>query len=371
MINKKKLHEVDCKKFKYSGVNEFPHNSSKLILDESLFKNVRTLNEYYYPAKEKYTAVINGEEVKFSRVWGGHRFTDEECDSLVKGDTITITISNSHRPYSVVDVVGKLEAQIYNGHSFTGFKADKFINNRSDKQELEQTLDFPLGIDISELKAKIEDDIHKAHTSTEYEITSFYICEQFDNTDFYCLDISAVGSKALSVIVVVQYDKVVDYLENKGSWAQTLKKSKYGNKYTQTTKLRDDAIFQKQKEEIEERDKAIIDEVRSWVWETVYLDDYLYQFPEVGKQLEVWLRDNVKHFNDDTELFKYKTKPDYRFDSSDVGVSAFYIAPIIKRLPKEFIVNYFSGPAGYSNVVSASSVDKIIEPEAKYVIMTT
>jgi len=68
--------------------------------------------------KEKYTGSWNGEEVSFSREWGGHRFSDEECSQLLNGDKITITSSKGRK------FTGTLAKQTFRGREFIGFKAD-------------------------------------------------------------------------------------------------------------------------------------------------------------------------------------------------------------------------------------------------------
>jgi DNA topoisomerase-3 len=64
-----------------------------------------------------------GKEVTFKRIWGGHRFTDEEVADLLAGKEIMLEglKSSSGREYSVK---GKLARQTYNGRKYVGFKAD-------------------------------------------------------------------------------------------------------------------------------------------------------------------------------------------------------------------------------------------------------
>ena len=71
--------------------------------------------------KEKYTGMFKGKEVTFSRVWGGYRFSDEECEALLAGDEITLNDlqSKSGKTYGVV---GKLAQQTFRGKKFYGFK---------------------------------------------------------------------------------------------------------------------------------------------------------------------------------------------------------------------------------------------------------
>lgn len=77
------------------------------------------------PEKEKCTGTFEGEEVTFGRVWGGHRFTDDECERLLDGEEITVSglVSKQGKPYSVK---GKLSKQSYEGHEFYGFEKTGF-----------------------------------------------------------------------------------------------------------------------------------------------------------------------------------------------------------------------------------------------------
>ena len=68
--------------------------------------------------KEKYSGKWNGGDVSFTRVWGGHRFTDEECEKLLNGEIIEITSSKGRK------FKGSLAKQTFRGNEFVGFKAD-------------------------------------------------------------------------------------------------------------------------------------------------------------------------------------------------------------------------------------------------------
>lgn len=80
-----------------------------------------------FEEKEKYEGTWNGKHVKFSRTWGGYRFTDEECEALCNGDEIEIfgLKSKAGKEYGVR---GKLSEQSYNGHKYVGFKNMGFAN---------------------------------------------------------------------------------------------------------------------------------------------------------------------------------------------------------------------------------------------------
>lgn len=78
--------------------------------------------------KEKHEGVWaeTGTVTRFNRVWGGHRFTEEECIDLLAGREITFeATSGSGDPYPVS---GKLAAQTFKtggkSYDFIGFKPD-------------------------------------------------------------------------------------------------------------------------------------------------------------------------------------------------------------------------------------------------------
>lgn len=70
---------------------------------------------------ERFTGKWNGKDVKVKRIWGGHRFTDEEVQCLLDGGTIVFDAvsKNTGNPYKAK---GRLEEQSYEGRNFIGFK---------------------------------------------------------------------------------------------------------------------------------------------------------------------------------------------------------------------------------------------------------
>lgn len=82
---------------------------------------------------EKYEGTWEGNTVKFKKVWGGHEFTDEECEKLCNGEEIEIeAVSKDGKPYKCK---GKLENQVFekDGKKFkyVGFKMSEFVNSSS------------------------------------------------------------------------------------------------------------------------------------------------------------------------------------------------------------------------------------------------
>lgn len=76
--------------------------------------------------KEKYEGIWNGKTVKFTREWSGHRFTDEECEALLRGEEIEVYGLKSAKTGNTYGVKGKLTEQEYNGNKFVGFERTGF-----------------------------------------------------------------------------------------------------------------------------------------------------------------------------------------------------------------------------------------------------
>ena len=85
------------------------------------------------PVKEKYEGTWKGKPVRFTREWGGHKFTDEECEKLCAGEEIVVDglVSKDGKKYAIT---GKLSNQTYNGRKFVGFERTGFAN--SNKPEI-------------------------------------------------------------------------------------------------------------------------------------------------------------------------------------------------------------------------------------------
>lgn len=83
-----------------------------------------------YEVKEKYEGTWNGKEVKFTRTWGGHTFTDEECEELLAGKEIEV-LGLKSKTGNEYGVTGKLTKQSFNGHSYVGFERTGFAGGGS------------------------------------------------------------------------------------------------------------------------------------------------------------------------------------------------------------------------------------------------
>lgn len=100
-----------------------------------MIKNAKENNLYQeeqytkeYPQKDKYTGMWlkpgtkNKREVSFNKTWGGHTFTEKECEALLNGEEISFeAISSNNKKYTAT---GKLVEQTYKKKKFVGFKAD-------------------------------------------------------------------------------------------------------------------------------------------------------------------------------------------------------------------------------------------------------
>ena len=76
-------------------------------------------------AAEKFEGVWKKKKVSVKRVWSGHRFTDEECEKLLAGETIEVPgiLAKNGNTYTAV---GKLSEQTFNGRKYVGFERTGF-----------------------------------------------------------------------------------------------------------------------------------------------------------------------------------------------------------------------------------------------------
>jgi DNA topoisomerase-3 len=80
-----------------------------------------------FEKKEKYQGVWKGDTVSFTRTWGGHRFTDEECAALCRGEEIEVHGLKSAKG-TTYGITGKLAQLSYNGNSYVGFERTGFAS---------------------------------------------------------------------------------------------------------------------------------------------------------------------------------------------------------------------------------------------------
>ena len=89
--------------------------------------NIQLPENVQKPQKAKCTGVWAelGKEITFTREWGGHMFTDQECQKLLSGESIIIeAVSSKGKPFKVR---GKLSIQEYKGRKYVGFENLGFI----------------------------------------------------------------------------------------------------------------------------------------------------------------------------------------------------------------------------------------------------
>lgn len=79
--------------------------------------------------KEKVEGTWEGKQVRISREWGGHKFTDKELEQLFAGETIVVDGIKKKDGSGTYAVKGKLANLSYNGHNYVGFERTGFANN--------------------------------------------------------------------------------------------------------------------------------------------------------------------------------------------------------------------------------------------------
>lgn len=84
--------------------------------------------------KEKYNGMWNGKAVSFTRSWGGHRFTDAECEALCDGKEIEL-LDTVNGKGEAMPVKGNLSIQTYKGHNFVGFNRTGFLTSGNENQK--------------------------------------------------------------------------------------------------------------------------------------------------------------------------------------------------------------------------------------------
>lgn len=115
------------------------HKLQQMVVDDietmkqnsiKMRKELNIMSDAKYEQKEKAEGVWNGKSIKFSRVWNNHRFTDDEVEALLAGETIEV-FGFKNRDGKEYGVTGKLSNLKYNGHSYVGFERLGFANSLS------------------------------------------------------------------------------------------------------------------------------------------------------------------------------------------------------------------------------------------------
>lgn len=90
--------------------------------------NLNIMENNNFNEKEKYEGTWKGKEVKFTRQYMTHRFTDEECEALCNGEEIIIRGLKSAKG-NTYDIRGRLNSLVYNGHKYIGFERLGFVSD--------------------------------------------------------------------------------------------------------------------------------------------------------------------------------------------------------------------------------------------------
>ena len=117
-----------------------------------------------FKQKEKYTGEYKGQTISFNREWSGHRFTDAECEALLKGNEIIIE-AVSKKTGKKFSVAGKLGEGFYEGKAFISFQPDfdkkivpiSFCGHVFSNKE-RKTLEDGKTLLLTDLKSKKGDD---------------------------------------------------------------------------------------------------------------------------------------------------------------------------------------------------------------------
>lgn len=90
------------------------------------------------------TGKWKGKQVRFKRIWGGHRFTDEEVADLLAGKTIKVLglKSKSGKEYGVE---GKLANLKYQGRAYVGFDKTGFVDADGTARKVADDKDYARG----------------------------------------------------------------------------------------------------------------------------------------------------------------------------------------------------------------------------------
>lgn len=121
-----------------ADLNQCLHEMQQLVLDDikTMTANGRNIAKGASDMagasdKEYFEGQWNGRDVKFNRVFRGHRFTEDECNRLCAGETIQVTdlVAKSGSKYGVQGRLAELE---YNGRKYIGFEQTGFVESIPD-----------------------------------------------------------------------------------------------------------------------------------------------------------------------------------------------------------------------------------------------
>lgn len=107
-----------CSCFRVPAVFEEDYSNYKEVLSKLIteWEKLPKLGD----EKEQYEGKFNGKNIKFSRVYGTYRFSDEECKELLAGNNIQFDMVTSTG--EEMTFIGNLQKQEYQGFLFYGFR---------------------------------------------------------------------------------------------------------------------------------------------------------------------------------------------------------------------------------------------------------
>lgn len=86
-----------------------------------------------FQAAEYYEGTWNGESVRFKRVYAQHRFTDRECEALLRGESIVVDDFMSQKTGKLYSARGCLARKVYNDREYVGFNVEEYIDRIPDE----------------------------------------------------------------------------------------------------------------------------------------------------------------------------------------------------------------------------------------------
>lgn len=92
---------------------------------------------------ERYVGMFNGEKISFKRDWGGHHFTDEECEQMLRGEKLSFpAVSKAGKEYTASGYLGKgkfTDSKTGREIEYYGFQRDRGGTDSSGKPRIPDT----------------------------------------------------------------------------------------------------------------------------------------------------------------------------------------------------------------------------------------
>ena len=117
------IYTTRCALFRINEVFAEDHSNDSALVEKFLLEWSKTPTTEDLTT-EQYEGIwkVTGKKIKFTRIWNGYRFNDEQCKVLLDGEHIqfdALSKSGEEKTY-----IGKLDEQEYKGFRFFGFKLD-------------------------------------------------------------------------------------------------------------------------------------------------------------------------------------------------------------------------------------------------------